>query len=170
MGQELEQKLAQKCGADGVARQNIGQKNREGFTTTAAPAAIGTKDPLASRPEGAVVFGRIVAVEKAVPIQCFILAAAWTALLLEGKSSFCSFWASATKRNRFDMGRFAAGMTKVGRDFFYGAQTAGLGPERTRKRGDGTDGTWPHSDRKRVRIYDFNLAKKRHFLRRHCDP
>jgi hypothetical protein len=87
-----------------VARQNIGQENRKRFPTTAALSAIRTKDPLASSEAAAIVFGGIVAVEDAVPVQRFILAAAWTALLFERKSSAFSFWASATKRNGGDMG------------------------------------------------------------------
>jgi hypothetical protein len=39
-----------------------------------------------------------------VPVQRFILAAAWTALLLDRESSAFSFWPSAAKLNSGDMG------------------------------------------------------------------
>lgn len=91
VGQKLNQEFAQQDGPDGVARQNVGQKDRKCFSATAAVAAIRTKDPLA---------------------------AAWTALLLERKSSSFSLSASATKRKGRDMGCVAAGTKTVGRDLF----------------------------------------------------
>lgn len=101
-----------------MARQNIRQENRKGFSAPSATAAIRTKDPLASRAAAAIVFGGIIAVEDAVPVQSFILAAAWTALLLERKSSSFSFPASATKRKDCDMECVAAGTQSLGRDNF----------------------------------------------------
>lgn len=91
-----------------MAWQHVGQENRKGFSAASATTTIRTKDPLASSQAAAIVFGGIVAVEDTVPVQRFIMAAAWTALLFEGKSSSFSFSASATKRNRGDMGRMAA--------------------------------------------------------------
>jgi hypothetical protein len=103
-----------------MARQNIRQENRKGFSATTATTAIRTKDPLTSRQAAAIVFGGIIAVEDAVPVQRFIAAAAGTALLLERKSSFFSFPASATKRKGRDMECVAAGTKSFGRDNFYG--------------------------------------------------
>jgi hypothetical protein len=65
--QEIDQKLAQQGGADGVARQNFGQENRKRFSAAAALSAIGTKDPLAPA-QAAVGNGGIIAVEDAVPV------------------------------------------------------------------------------------------------------
>lgn len=101
-----------------MAWQNIRQKDRKGFSTTPATAAIRTEDPLASAQPAAIVFGGIIAVEDAVPVQSFISAAAWTALLLERKSSSFSFPASATKRKERDMERVAAGTKTFGREQF----------------------------------------------------
>jgi hypothetical protein len=121
VGQKLNQKPAHRRGAGGMARQNLRQEDRKGFSAPPAPAAIRTEDPLTSRAAAAIIFGGIVAVEEAVPVQCFILAAAWTALRLERKSSSFSFPASATKRKDRDMERVAAGTQSLGRDNFDGA-------------------------------------------------
>jgi hypothetical protein len=118
-----------------VARQNIGQENRERLPATAAVSAIRTKDPLSATQAAAIVFGGIVAVEDAVPVQRFILAAAWTALLFEGKSSSFSFSASATKRNGGDMGRVAAEKNAARPDPFDGSSAAGLDSERFEEKG-----------------------------------
>lgn len=66
-----------------MARQNPGQNQGKRFSATTTTAAIRTKDPLASAQAAAIVFDRIIAVEDAVPVQCLVSAAAWTALLLE---------------------------------------------------------------------------------------
>jgi hypothetical protein len=97
VGQKLHQEFAQECGPNGVARQNFGQEDRKCFSATAATTAIRTKNPLATAQPAAIVFSGIIAVEDTVPVQRFILAAAWTALLFERKSSSFSFAASATK-------------------------------------------------------------------------
>jgi hypothetical protein len=81
--------------------------------------AIGTKHPLATD-ELAAGVGRIIAAKNTVPVQGFIAPAAWTARLLEGKSSVFNFGASATKRKDRDMGRVAAESKTVGRDNFDG--------------------------------------------------
>ncbi|HET8667384.1 MAG TPA: hypothetical protein VFM10_05340 [Terriglobales bacterium] len=108
VGQELNQEFAQECGPNGVARQDVGQEDRECFSATAATAAIRTKDPLAAAQAAAIVSNGIIAVEDTVPIQRFSLTAAWTALLFERKSSSLSFAASATKQKGRDMGCVAA--------------------------------------------------------------
>lgn len=68
IGQQIEQKLAQQCGGEGVARQNVGQKNREASSAAATLSAVGAKDPLASSQEAAILSEGIVAVKNAVPI------------------------------------------------------------------------------------------------------
>jgi hypothetical protein len=68
IGHKLDQKLAQQRSADGVARQHVSQKNRKRLSATAAPAAIGTKDPLAPSQQAAIVLGGIVAIKNAVPV------------------------------------------------------------------------------------------------------
>ena len=121
VGQKLNQEFAQECGPNGVARQNFGQEDRKCFPATAATTAIRTKDPLAAAQPAAIVSSGIIAVEDTVPVQRFILTAAWTALLFERKSSSFSFAASATKRKGRDMGCVAAGIKTFGRDLFDGA-------------------------------------------------
>ena len=142
IGQQLKQEPAQQRGADGVAWQNIRQKNRKSLAATAATEAIGTKDPLAPRQEAAVIFGRIVAVKEAVPIQRFLPAAAWTALLFERKSSSFSFSRSRTKRNFFSgMGGVAAGTNTARREFFDGTFRRRDSVQKGQvKQRDGTDG------------------------------
>lgn len=79
-----------------VTRQHLRQQEREGFSTTAPPPAIGTKHPLAPqrlRPG----LGGIIAVQETVPVQRLNTLAAWTALLLEGKSASLSAGSSRTK-------------------------------------------------------------------------
>ena len=65
--------------------QNIGQDNGKRFPTSAAPTAIGTKNPLtaerpAARPQGIIADGTTV------PVQGFNFSAAGAALLFEQKS------------------------------------------------------------------------------------
>ncbi len=67
-GQKLNQKLGQKRGGDGMAWQNISQKNRKSFSAASTATAIRAKDTLASAAESAVVFRRIIALEDAVPV------------------------------------------------------------------------------------------------------
>jgi hypothetical protein len=50
-----------------MARQDLGPENRKRASTAATPAAIGTKNPLATG-RLAVGLGRIVAAEQAVPV------------------------------------------------------------------------------------------------------
>ena len=119
--QKLNQEFAQERGPNGVARQDVGQEDRKCLSATAATTAIRTKDPLAAAQSAAIAFSGIVAVEDTVPVQRFILAAAWTALLFERKSSSFSFAASATKRKGRDMGCVGAGTKRFGRDLFDGA-------------------------------------------------
>lgn len=79
-----------------MTRQNVGQDKGKCFPTAATLPAIGTKNSLTTNrlPAG---LNRIVAAQDAVPVQGFSLAAAGTALLLEGKSRvFNSSW-SRTK-------------------------------------------------------------------------
>ncbi|HEX5218598.1 MAG TPA: hypothetical protein VFZ59_03435 [Verrucomicrobiae bacterium] len=57
---------------------------------------MGTEHPLAAQVL-AVGLVRIVATQDAVPVQCLDLAAAGTALLLEGKSASFSAGSSRTK-------------------------------------------------------------------------
>jgi poly-gamma-glutamate capsule biosynthesis protein CapA/YwtB (metallophosphatase superfamily) len=68
-----------------VTWQNVGQKNRKRFPTTATPPAIRTKYPLATHILAAGL-RRIIAMKKAVPVQGFNSAAAGAALLLKRKS------------------------------------------------------------------------------------
>jgi hypothetical protein len=77
-----------------VPWQNVGQKNRKSATATIAPPAIGAKHTLATE-QLAVGFRGIVAVQKAVPVQCFNFSAAGAALLLERKN--CSFNSSLSR-------------------------------------------------------------------------
>lgn len=144
VGQKLNQEFAQQCGPNGVARQHVSQEDRKCFSATAATTSVRTEDPLAAAEPAAIVFCGIIAVEDTVPVQRFILAAAWTALLLERKSSSFSFAASATKRKGRDMGRFGAGTKTLGRDFFYGAcsRRDSVHQDLEKKRG-GADGTLP---------------------------
>ena len=121
VGQILNQEFTQQCGPNGVARQNVGQEDRKGFSTTTATTAIRTKNPLAAAQSAAIVFSRIITVEDTVPVQRFILAAAWTALLFERKNSSFSFTASATKRKGRNIACVAAGTKTFGRDLFDGA-------------------------------------------------
>jgi len=79
-----------------VPRQHVRQHQRKGASATAALPAIGTKHPLAAEALPAGLVG-IVAAKKAVPVQCFRLTAAGTALLLEGKSTSASAGSSRTK-------------------------------------------------------------------------
>jgi len=152
-----------------MARQNIRQEDRKGFSAPSMTAAIRTKDPLASRQAAAIIFDGIIAVEDAVPVQCFILAAAWTALLLERKSSSFSFPASATKRKDRDIECVAAGTKSFGRDNFDGTTDGATRLSGTMDKGrTALTALWSRWDRKLVRIYDFNTVKTRHFLRRHC--
>jgi len=73
--EEPGQQLAQQCGGDGMAWQNLSQENRKSASAAAALSAIRTKNSL---PTGhlPVGFGWIVAVEETVAVQRFILAAA----------------------------------------------------------------------------------------------
>jgi hypothetical protein len=68
-----------------VTRQNLSQKNGKRAPATPAPPAIGTKHPLSAHPLRTGL-GGIVAAQETVPVQRFRSLAAWTALLLEGKS------------------------------------------------------------------------------------
>jgi hypothetical protein len=81
--------------------------------------AIGTKHPLATD-ELAAGVGRIIAAKNTVPVQGFIAPAAWTALLLEGKSSVFNFGASATKRKGRDMGELLSKTKRLVEIIFYG--------------------------------------------------
>src|SRR5688572_2536784 len=108
----------------------------KGFATTAPTSAIGTEDPLAAGQAAAIIGQRIVPVEKAVPVQRFILAAAGTALRFEGKSSSGNSWAPAKKRNGRDMGRCCCRNEATRRVFFTAlltAVTAELTSERPKK-------------------------------------
>jgi hypothetical protein len=137
VGQQLDQEFAQQHGADSVARQNVRQEDGESASASAALSAVGAKHPLAPG-QAALGLGRIIAVEQTVPVQRFISAAAWTALLFEKKSSSWSFSGPRTKRNGWDMERLAAGRKSSGRDFFCGAAdgaTRFRGGERKRGRG-----------------------------------
>lgn len=143
VAQTLNQEFAQECGPNSVARQDIRQEDRKCFSTTTATTAIRTKDPLTAAQPAAIAFGGIIAVKDTVPVQRFILAAAWTALLLERKSSSFSFGASATKRKGRDMGCVAAGTKPVGRDLFDGACSRRDSVRQDlEKQKDGADGTW----------------------------
>ena len=68
IGQQLEQQLAPQCGGDRMARQHVGQENREASSAAATLSAIRAEDPLAPSQESAIVSGGIVAVKKAVPV------------------------------------------------------------------------------------------------------
>lgn len=116
-GQQLQEPRPHQRSRQGVPGQNVRQHYGKGPATTAALPAIGTKHPLATD-ELAAGVGRIIAAQNTVPVQGFIAPAAWTALLLEGKSSSFSFWVSATKRKGRDMGRVAAESKTVGPDYF----------------------------------------------------
>lgn len=95
-GQQFHQPGPQARGGERVPWQHVRQHQGEGAPATAALAPIGTEDPLA--PDGAPVgFIGIVAAQDAVPVQGFDLAAAGTALLLEGKSVSFNAGSSRTK-------------------------------------------------------------------------
>jgi hypothetical protein len=79
-----------------VTRQNLGQHQGKRFPAATALPAIGTKHPLTTS-QLTVGLGGIVAAKKTVPVQGFSLAAAGTALLLEGKSACSSAGSSRTK-------------------------------------------------------------------------
>ncbi len=141
LGQAPDQKLAQERGVDCVARQNVGQEDRKRFSTTAATAAIRTKDPLATG-QAAAVFGRVIPIEDAVPVQRFVLAAAWTALLFERKSSSFNFSGLATKRKGRDIGLCCCRNENSWSRFFDGAN-GGTRFREVLEKGHGTDGTLP---------------------------
>ena len=79
-----------------MPRQHVRQQQREGAPATAALAAIRTEHPLPTQTLAAGLVG-IVAAQDAVPVQGLALAAAGTALLLEGKSASFSAGSSRTK-------------------------------------------------------------------------
>ena len=95
-GQQFQEPGPHQRSGHGVTRQNLSQKNGKRAPATAAAAAIGTKHPLATRPLRAGL-GGIVAAQETVPVQRFDALAAWTALLLEGKSDSFSADSSRTK-------------------------------------------------------------------------
>jgi hypothetical protein len=64
---QLAEQLPQQGGPDTVPRQNIGQKDRESPSATAALPAIGTEYPLPPA-EQTVGLGGIVAVKNAMPV------------------------------------------------------------------------------------------------------
>jgi hypothetical protein len=96
--------------------------------------AIGTKHPLATDELGAGV-GRIIAAKNTVPVRGFIAPAAWTALLLEGKSSVFNFGTSATKRKGRDMGELLPKAKRLVEIILTAQLTARLGSERLEKSG-----------------------------------
>lgn len=65
--QPLAEQLPKQRGRERVTRQNVGQKEGESASATAALAAIGTEHALASG-QVAVSGGGIVAVKEAVPV------------------------------------------------------------------------------------------------------
>lgn len=68
-GQPSQQEFPQERGRDGVPRQDLGQVDRKGVPATAAPAAVGTEDPLATGPLSILVLtAGVVALENAVPV------------------------------------------------------------------------------------------------------
>jgi hypothetical protein len=79
-----------------VTRERISSLMVSERDCSTALSAIGTKHPLAPE-ELAVGLSRIVAAKKAVPVQRFNLAAAGTALRLQGKSASLSEGSSRTK-------------------------------------------------------------------------
>lgn len=94
--QEFHQPRPQLGSEEGMSRQHVGQHEGKGPSATAALAAVGTKHPLA--PQGlAAGVGRIVAAQKAVPVQRLSLSAAGAALLLERKRASLSAGTSRTK-------------------------------------------------------------------------
>jgi hypothetical protein len=48
VGQQVNQEFAQQDGADRMARENVGQKDRKRASASPTQSAIGAKDPLAS--------------------------------------------------------------------------------------------------------------------------
>lgn len=143
LSQALDQKLAQHRGADRVARQHVRQKNGERFSTTAATTAIRTKDPLATG-QAAAVFGRVIPIEDAVPIQRFMLAAAWTALLFERKSSSFNFSGLETKRKGCDIGSFCCRNENSWSRFFDGTNGGTRFREVLEKGGTALTALCPH--------------------------
>jgi hypothetical protein len=148
--QQSAEQLPEQRGAHRMARQDLGEENREGASTPTALTAIGAKDTLASA-EAALGGGGIVALEKAVPVQSFGLVAAWAALLFERKSSWFNSVASRTKRNRAcDMGWLLPDAKPIVEFFPTALLTAELASERSRDGGrtaltapSGTSGTLP---------------------------
>jgi hypothetical protein len=94
--QQLQQPRPHQRGRQGVTRQHLRQQERKSFPTTAPLPAIGTKHPLAAHPLRTGP-GGIIAAQETVPVQRFDALAAWTALLLEGKSASFSAGSSRTK-------------------------------------------------------------------------
>ena len=85
-GKQFAQQRPQERGIEGMARQDPGEKQREGFPAATTPAAIRTKRPLA--PDDLTGDqGRIVTVQDAVTVQGAPLPAVRTAPLLERKSA-----------------------------------------------------------------------------------
>lgn len=67
VGQQPAEQLPQPHRSERVTRQNIGQENAKGAPAAPTLAAVGTKNALATG-RLTVGFGRIVAVEKTVPV------------------------------------------------------------------------------------------------------
>lgn len=84
--EQLAEQRPQQRGIEGMARQNAGQKQREGFPAATALPAIGTERPLA--PDNlAVHHRRIIAAQHAVAVQRAPAAAVRATSLLERKST-----------------------------------------------------------------------------------
>lgn len=95
-GQQFQEPEPHQRSGHGVTRQNLSQKNGKRAPATTAPPAIGTKHPLSAHPLPTGL-GAIVAAQETVPVQLFRSLAAWTALLLEGKSVSFSAGSSRAK-------------------------------------------------------------------------
>ena len=65
--QQLAEQLPEHARPDTVSRQNVGQKDRESLSTTAALAAVRAEDPLSSHGLPGAMIG-IVAVKNAMPV------------------------------------------------------------------------------------------------------
>ncbi len=94
--QQLQQPRPHQRSRQGVPRQHLRQHERKSLPTTAPLPAIGTKHPLAAHPLRTGL-GGIIAAKETVPVQRLDALAAWTALLLEGKSASLSADSSRTK-------------------------------------------------------------------------
>jgi hypothetical protein len=96
-GKQGAQQRPEQRSREGVARQNLREEQREGFSTAAPLPAIRAKHPLASG-ERTVHHRRIVPAQHAVAVERATASAMRTAVPLERKSTALNSSLSSTKR------------------------------------------------------------------------